>query len=173
MDDEPDHQFKVCFIGPAGVGKTSLIKRFVFDEFDESQGSTIGQEQSDKLLEINGEKVKVSYFDTAGKEEKQEMTYSYFNGADALIAVFAMNDGDSLASMEGVIDSALAAIPDADDLPVVVIGTKTDLASGEVDEGEARGKFEEQEFQFFTASAKDNSGVTEAFEQLTQKLLEE
>ena len=119
-------------------------------------------------MEVNGEKVKVSYFDTAGKEEKQEMTYSYYNGADALIAVFAMNDAGSVTSLDTIIENALAAIPDADDLPVMVIGTKNDLASGEVDEAEMRGKFEDQSFTFHVASAKENAGVDEAFEALTQ-----
>ena len=84
-----------------------------------------------------------------------------------------MNDAESMSELEAFIESAISAIPDADELPVLVIGTKSDLASGEVDESEARAHFEGKGYMFHVVSAKEGTGVEEAFDELNQKLTEE
>ena len=81
----------------------------------------------------------MTYFDTGGLEEKQEITYTYFEGLNALVAIFAMDNPDSFAELEDYIDKAFSYISeeDAADIIVMVLGTKSDLASGQVDEATA------------------------------------
>ena len=51
MNDEELMKVKICFIGDAGVGKTSLIKRYVLDVFDDRYIATIGTKVTKKVVE--------------------------------------------------------------------------------------------------------------------------
>ena len=102
-----------------------------------------------------------------------------FDGADAVVAVFAMDDADSYAwtfstEEDGIIEQALSAISDCEDIKLFVIGTKSDNDHA-VDEAEAWEKcagIEDVDCSFYLASAKDDVGVSEAFEALTAALME-
>ena len=59
MDFEYDYLFKIVFVGDAGVGKTSLVKRFSQDNFLPGEGPTIGVDFAIKTIEAGGKTVKV------------------------------------------------------------------------------------------------------------------
>lgn len=59
--------FKVVLVGNAGVGKTCLVRRFTQGLFPPGQGATIGVDFMIKTVEVDGEKVKVSFFNTDTK----------------------------------------------------------------------------------------------------------
>jgi len=66
MIKEYDYLFKLVIIGNSGVGKSSLLLRFADDTFSDSYLTTIGVDFRFKTLEIEGKKVKLQIWDTAG-----------------------------------------------------------------------------------------------------------
>eukprot|EP01084_Bolivina_argentea_P089630 161687_1 len=73
-----DHLFKITIIGDAGVGKSSLMRRFTDDTFNESYITTIGVDFRFVIINANGKRVKLQIWDTAGKEKFKTITSSYY-----------------------------------------------------------------------------------------------
>ena len=65
---EYDYHFKIILVGGTKWGKSSILKRLWFEEFSETQKSTIGVEFATKTVEIDDKKVKLQVWDTAGQE---------------------------------------------------------------------------------------------------------
>ncbi|XP_017485937.1 PREDICTED: ras-related protein SEC4-like [Rhagoletis zephyria] len=63
-----DRTIKLLIIGESGVGKSSLIRRFVHDKFDDNYDVTIGMDFKGKVVNINGLEYKLALWDTAGAE---------------------------------------------------------------------------------------------------------
>ena len=61
-------KIKLILVGDKAVGKTSLLKRFFNEEFSENQITTVGIDFKIKEMEIDGNKIKLQVFDTAGQE---------------------------------------------------------------------------------------------------------
>lgn len=66
MFPQPAYEFKIVLVGESSVGKSSILTRFVDDEFNESLLSTIGVDFKFRKLKINNEEVKLQIWDTAG-----------------------------------------------------------------------------------------------------------
>lgn len=65
--DDYDYAIKFIVIGDVGVGKTSLISRFITGQFDPNHNFTIGIEFGDKSIQVNNRRVKLQIWDTAGQ----------------------------------------------------------------------------------------------------------
>lgn len=112
MIPKPAYEFKMVLVGDSSVGKSSILTRFVDDEFNDSLLSTIGVDFKFRKIKINGEEVKLQIWDTAGttypysgQETFRSIVSAYYNSADAIVIVY---DVTSYQSFE-VIDSGLRA----------------------------------------------------------------
>ncbi|XP_023348520.1 ras-related protein Rab-13 isoform X1 [Eurytemora carolleeae] len=83
-----DFMFKIVLLGDTEVGKTSMISRFVDDEFSSLSHPTIGVDFKLKILEIDGYLVKVQIWDTAGLEKYASASEMYYRGADVCFLVY-------------------------------------------------------------------------------------
>ena len=72
---------KICMVGACGVGKTSLVRRFVESIFDESYQTTIGVKIDKKLLELDGREVTLVIWDLAGEDEFAQVREAHLRGA--------------------------------------------------------------------------------------------
>eukprot|EP00483_Globobulimina_turgida_P009337 UN09356 len=80
---------KVVLIGDAGVGKTSLMQRYIFDKFIENNRSTIFVDLNHAYETLTDDTImKMQIWDTAGQEEFQSLTTSYYKTADVVIVCF-------------------------------------------------------------------------------------
>lgn len=75
-------------IGDGGVGKTSLISKYVNNQFSETYVSTIGIDFKEKIVTVNKRKIKLQIWDTAGQERFHTITKAYYRGALGLIITF-------------------------------------------------------------------------------------
>jgi small GTP-binding protein len=89
--------FKIIIAGSQGVGKSSLLLRYVDNVWSGNLLSTIGVDFKFKTTEVNGEKVKLQIWDTAGSEAFKSIVSAYYRGADAVMLVF---DGSARHSFE-------------------------------------------------------------------------
>lgn len=94
-----DEGFKIIIAGSSGVGKSSLLHRFVDNIYSENLLSTIGVDFKFKTLEIRGKKVKMQIWDTAGSEAFRSIVSAYYRGANAVVLVYAIDDKLSFQEM--------------------------------------------------------------------------
>ena len=99
-----DIEFKIITLGNIGVGKTSIIQRFVSDEFNLKQFSTMGISHNFKIIETNKKKIKLQLIDTGGQEKYRSLSISYFRHVDAVLFVFDLNNPQSFDSIQYWID---------------------------------------------------------------------
>lgn len=164
---------KVCLLGEYAVGKTSLVRRFVYDLFDEKYISTIGVKVSRKTVAVplqDGVVVELTMmlWDLAGGEDFSQMRGSYLRGASGAILVCDLTRPDSLKS----ISSYLA------DLHKVNPGAMAILVANKSDSPEQRIRLEQIEsvaealgIDCFVTSAATGENVEEMFRHLARLLV--
>jgi small GTP-binding protein len=119
------HQAKVCLLGNFAVGKTSLVRRFVEDRFDDRYLSTIGVKISRKILDRSWGRLKLLIWDLAGEEKFVQYFSSYLEGAAGGLIVCDLTRKETLDSLSYFAEQlqAVASTPD-----MVFVGNKLDLA---------------------------------------------
>lgn len=94
------HEVKIVLIGDSGVGKTSLVYRFVINQFDETKESTMGAGFMTKMLSSQGQNIRFMIWDTAGQEKYHSLASMYFKNADVAVLVY---DVSSQQSYQGLL----------------------------------------------------------------------
>ncbi len=87
-ENEQSDKYKVLVIGDYGVGKTSIIRRYIENIFNPKYKLTIGVDFSSKYLHVDGRRVELQLWDIAGHERFGHMTHVYYKHAIAAIIVF-------------------------------------------------------------------------------------
>mmetsp|Transcript_674 Transcript_674/g.1222 ORF Transcript_674/g.1222 Transcript_674/m.1222 type:complete len:204 (-) Transcript_674:62-673(-) len=166
-----DHLFKICIIGQSGVGKTSILRRFIDDEFEEKQMSTIGVDFKVKYVDIGGKKVKLAFWDTAGQERFKTLTSSYYRGAHAIILVYDQSSEDSFNHLEFWLEevSKHATVTDA---VKMLIANKVD-APCSVERARGEDFAMSRAMLFIETSAKTKVGIQQAFTEVVQKIMDQ
>ena len=105
MDDEKNiEEFKIITLGNTGVGKTSIIQRFVSDEFNPDQISTFGTSFTFRVLKISNKNIKLTLIDTGGQERFRSLSINYFRHADVVLFVFDLHEKESFDCIQYWID---------------------------------------------------------------------
>ena len=158
---------KVVLLGDGGVGKSSLIQRFVSNKFDPSLFHTIGVEFLNKDLEVDGERYTLQIWDTAGQERFKSLRTPFYRGSDCCLLTYAIDDPQSFQNIAMWKTEFLyyADVKDPENFPFVVLGNKSDLVSErKVLEEEAATWCEQNGgLPNFETSAKDAVNVDRAF----------
>jgi len=166
---------KVIILGDSGVGKTSLMNKYVSDKFSKQYKATIGADFLTKEIEIEDKAVTLQIWDTAGQERFQSLGTSFYRGADCCIVVYSITDARSFESLEQWTEEFLsqAQPQNPQEFPFVCIGNKLDLEnerSVPKDQAEswARGK---NSMQLFEASAANGENVADAFRKMAEEAM--
>lgn len=163
---------KMCVIGDAAVGKTSLIRRFVIDKFDDKYITTIGTKTSKKTLTVRGEEADVyltlMIWDVLGQKNFEKLHKSAYKGASGAFIVMDISRKDTLETFKSWISSLYKV---TGEIPVVVLANKNDLkpAFGRTEMEQVIGDYE---LPYFLASAKTGENVNEAFRKLGALMIE-
>lgn len=157
---------KVVLLGSEGVGKSSILNRFVKNDFKEEVDSTNGASYAPKTLPVSGGKeMKFDVWDTAGKEKYR--TLNRFFMKDALFAIFVYDpfNKDSFDNLEWYI-STMKEIGLKNCL-YVVAENKTDRKDRvkEVSEEEGKEYARQNKAIFKSVSAKTGEGIEDLFKQ--------
>uniref|UniRef100_A0A7S1TNM7 Ras-related protein Rab7 n=1 Tax=Erythrolobus australicus TaxID=1077150 RepID=A0A7S1TNM7_9RHOD len=121
---------KVLILGDAGVGKTSLMERYVNGRFSHQYKATIGADFLSKDVVLDDARhVNLAIWDTAGQERYQSLGSAFYRGADACLLVYDVTDAKSFESLDGWREDFLsyAAPRDPENFPIVIIGNKVDV----------------------------------------------
>ena len=87
-DNPFDMQIKILMIGDSGVGKTCLLLRYANDSFYPTFITTIGIDFKIKNIILDGKRIKLQIWDTAGEERFRSVTPMYYKNAQAIILVY-------------------------------------------------------------------------------------
>ena len=158
---------KLVFLGDSSVGKTSIIRRYCENKFEEfSCMATVSAAYRNKKVKIDPfTEINMQIWDTAGQEKYRSMTRGYLRGANGIFIVFdlsSMKSFNSLMSwMEEIRDS------DVDKNCVkILIGNKFDFMHKEVDEETINKYVEENNLKYLNVSAKDSINIEAMFEMM-------
>jgi small GTP-binding protein len=119
--------FKSVVIGSSAVGKTCILRQFLFSTFDPTTSETLGVQFMSKIIPSRGRSIELQLWDTAGQELFRSVTRGYFRNAAVVFLVFDLSRRDSFIA----IGDWLADVREiaGQDVIAVLIGNKNDLAN--------------------------------------------
>ncbi|KAH8843217.1 hypothetical protein MCOR27_001944 [Pyricularia oryzae] len=183
---KPSSSVKLVLLGEAAVGKSSLVLRFVNNDFQENKEPTIGAAFLTQKCNLPARTIKFEIWDTAGQERFASLAPMYYRNAQAALVVYDLTKPTSLIKAKHwVAELQRQASPG---IVIALVGNKLDLTSdggdasgGGDDDGDAEGAgddsgdarkipteeakayAEEEGLLFFETSAKTGFNVTEVF----------
>ncbi|KAJ3433948.1 ras-related protein rab-4a [Anaeramoeba flamelloides] len=160
--------FKYIVVGGMGTGKTSLLNRFIDDEFYTDCPHTIGIEFAAKVVPVSDERIKVQVWDTAGQERFRAITRSYFRGAVCTLLVYDVSRRKSFNQLTTWLNDA-QNLTNPNSL-ILLIGNKIDLEERVVTREEAEEFAQENNLLYTETSAKTGENVNDAFMDMTKKV---
>ncbi len=175
MPQMEEMKVKVCLVGDGQVGKTSLIKRFVYDEFDDHYIATLGAKVSKKYVivrEGDGRRVKVNMtiWDIMGQKSfRAIMKEAFFYGAHGILAVCDVTREDTLSELHGWIKDVYKV---TGDIAIHFLANKVDLKDHiSIDGRELRQVASKYNAPYSYTSAQTGENVQEAFQKLAQMIV--
>jgi len=165
--------FKVIIVGPGAVGKTSLLNRFVHNEFNLKYKLTIGVDFLTKNLEYKPSKfAKLQIWDIGGQERFKFLHRSFYDGALGALLVFDLTRQHTFSSMKIWLSEMRSII--INNIPKVIIGNKSDLIpeiGPIIDRNEVEKYAKNEGCLYIETSAKTGENVEKAFLELTNHMV--
>jgi len=161
-------QKKVCMVGVAGTGKTSMVQRFVHSLFSERYHSTVGVKVDRKVVAAPGGEVTLLLWDIEGRTEEQEVPTSYLRGAHAVLYVA---DGTRRATFEQLPSLRALVRATVGEVPSLVALNKADLADQWALTPDDEAALPGTGLHHVRTSAKTGAGVEDGFHWLATEVL--
>ena len=98
-DEQKEGTIKAILLGESMVGKTCLIRRIISDQFGDIK-STVGPSFNSVDIEINGNTLKLTLWDTAGQEKFRSLNKIYYKGAEIELLVYSVIDRKSFEELK-------------------------------------------------------------------------
>ena len=164
---------KIVLIGDWGVGKTSLIKKYVFDQFDDDYITTLGTKVTKKRIKykISEEKIidmNLMIWDVMGQKDFKKIQLMSFKNANGALIVCDITRAETLDS---IINWRTDIFNVTGEIPIIILANKSDLKEetkfSEQELSEVTGKFHAP---YFFTSAKTGENVVNAFITIGKKL---
>ncbi len=158
---------KICLIGDFAVGKTSLSRRFISNNYSDTYITTVGVKVETKILSLDDdESIKLVVWDVAGSNKLTTLKRTYLQGASGYLLVA---DATRPETIESALNLAKEADSFLDDPPFVGIINKVDLTqSFRISKDDLLSRAVRGEWGF--TSALTGEGVEDAFQQLARML---
>ena len=169
-----DLLIKIVVVGDSGVGKTSLLERYITNEFEGTHKPTIGVDSRYKLITKNGKRIKVHFFDTAGQERFYSLTSQTFNGSHGAVLVFDITKRNSFQKLSYWFDKINESCGST--INKILIGNKIDmLENREVSYDDAKKYAEDKDVLYLETSALTNQNdcVQVAFNKIIDDTIDE
>jgi small GTP-binding protein len=162
--------FKTIIIGDLNVGKTSLINRYVHNNFHENYKATIGVDLYKKELKYNTKRVSLQLWDTAGLERFRSITKMYYTGSSYCIIVFDMSN---LESFQNAINMWLNDVIEFNPYSVIIlVGNKYDIANEKVINIVNKWIDENSNIIYFKTSLNDRSSINNIFDFIMNNIID-
>lgn len=161
---------KVITAGDGGVGKTTLLYRYVEGRFLADTKMTLGVEFFLKEINIRGEPVNLQVWDFGGQDHFRPLLKDYSVGAKGALLLFDLTRPSSLENIEQWVNICRGENPG---IPIIFIGTKLDLTESMTVDDKFAGSFPKEYgfFKFLKISSKTGENVNLAFKLLAKEII--
>jgi small GTP-binding protein len=162
-------QKKICMLGTFAVGKTSLVRRFVESIYSDEYQTTVGVKIDKKVVQVGAQETMLLLWDLQGEESVEDLRRTYLRGTAGYLLVADGTRRDTFYKTRAI----QAAVQETvGNVPFLLLVNKSDLTDQWSLEKEELEEMTHNGWQVILTSAKNGSGVEEAFLNLAQKMLE-
>ncbi|ODV84719.1 hypothetical protein CANARDRAFT_28866 [[Candida] arabinofermentans NRRL YB-2248] len=164
-------KYKIVFLGDQGVGKTSLITRFMYDTFDSHYAATIGIDFLSKTMYLDDKTIRLQLWDTAGQERFRSLIPSYIRDSNVAIIVYDITNKDSFTNINKWFNYIKEER--GSNVLIILVGNKSDLENKVItnEEGEIQCNKLGANF-FIETSSKNGYNVKNLFKKVAKLLPE-
>ena len=174
MENQENITCKVVLVGESGVGKTSIINRYLNNTYNENQKSTFAPKFKNKVLNYPEYNKSISFdiWDTAGQEAYRSITKNFYVNAAIGVMVYDIRNRESFENIKKYWSQQLKD-SGVQNIVLAIAGNKCDIFNEEeVSENEAREYAESIGAVFQLTSCKENIGIDELFKESGKRFLE-
>ena len=166
MKNEPDEELKLILLGESGVGKTSIIERYLYNKFNDKFCPSTTMNYAEKDIVIDKKTIRLNIWDTIGQEKYRSISKLFLNETKIVILVYSIDDSKSFNELEYWKNLAKEQIDQ--NVFLGIVGNKSDLyLEQQVSEIDGKKYAEENNAFFAQLSAKDNRlGIIEYINKL-------
>lgn len=169
IEEDVEIEMKVLIVGNGAVGKSSMIQRYCKGVYTDDYKKTIGVDFLERKISLMDEELRLMIWDTAGQEEFDAMTKTYYRGAAACVVAFSTTDRDSFEAVGKWIEKVEN---ECDRIPMVMVQNKVDLIDRAVmTVTEANDLAEAKRLKLYRTSVQDNKQVDDVFRYLAEEYL--
>lgn len=159
---------KICVLGDFAVGKTSMIRRYVLDEFDDRYITTLGTKITKKTMNLEGRELTFQIWDIVGNIKFTKIQGQYYQGSDGAFIIFDVTRRDTIDNVSKWADMFLEVAKNA---KLVFIANKVDLEATFDFEAMMKDVAKNYDASTFRTSAKIGTQVEDAFQTLGTRIL--
>jgi len=168
---ESKKELKVVLLGDSGVGKTSLIARYVHNTYSAATQATSGAAFVMKVVNINGQQIALNIWDTAGQERYHSLARVFYRDAAIIILVYDITHRESFTDLTRWVSELQKYGPAK--VTLGIVGNKEDRVISETVPTEEAKSFAKGLNAFYCkTSAKTDYGVNLLFHELASRSLE-
>ncbi|MFH4979456.1 hypothetical protein AB6A40_006165 [Gnathostoma spinigerum] len=167
--------FKILVIGDVGTGKSSIVRRYVHNIFNQYYKATVGVDFAMKVVMWDATTlIRLQLWDISGQDRFGNMTRVYYKDAHGAVIVFDAtreNTYEGALKWKDDLDSKVT-LADGNPVPAILLANKVDLENN-VSEDVLKEYGSKNNFvASFRTSAKENLGLEDAFRTLTQHIID-
>eukprot|EP00029_Vermamoeba_vermiformis_P011761 TRINITY_DN6563_c0_g1_i1.p1 TRINITY_DN6563_c0_g1~~TRINITY_DN6563_c0_g1_i1.p1 ORF type:complete len:201 (-),score=43.65 TRINITY_DN6563_c0_g1_i1:100-702(-) len=170
-DEKTNSQFRILLLGDSGVGKTSLLLRFVDNSFTDAFINNIGGDYREKQVTVGKASCTLQIWDTAGQERFRQITSSFYRGAHGILVVFDLNNRESFDNLQRGWMKDIHKYSTTS-VSIILVGNKADTTQDRaVSLEDAKAYAEQMDIPYVETSAKSNTNVETTFMRLVESML--
>ncbi len=168
---KPPTRIKVISIGAGGTGKSCLIKRYCEERFVSKYIATIGVDYGVKPVNVDGQDVRVNFWDLSGHGEFFEVRNEFYKDAQGILLVFDVSNRASFEECDTWLTEASKYGADTSKAPCILCGNKTDKRR-QVEETEGAQYAQNRGMKYFETSAASGECVEDMFNDMFSMVLQ-
>ena len=165
------YKFKIILLGDTGVGKTSLLGRYMDEQYFNNRPCTIFADYKIKSIKIDDlTSADITIWDTCGQEKYRSLTRQFFKDAQGIILIFDVSDKNSFSNLNKWLEDIKNNIF-KEDVSIVLCGNKIDL-NRSISFEEANNFANNNDLIYCETSSKNGINVESAFEKVTIDIID-
>ncbi|KAF3701019.1 GTP-binding protein Di-Ras2 Distinct subgroup of the Ras family member 2 Precursor [Channa argus] len=162
---EQSNDYRVVVFGAGGVGKSSLVLRFVKGTFRDTYIPTV-EDTYRQVISCDKSVCTLQITDTTGSHQFPAMQRLSISKGHAFILVYSITSKQSLEELKPIYQQILTIKGNIEAIPIMLVGNKSDETQREVETKDGEAQAKQWKCAFMETSAKTNHNVTELFQEL-------
>ena len=163
-------RFKIILLGDVSVGKTAIMNRYMYGQYNNDYECTINPQYRIKEFSISEEIIaQITIWDTCGEEKFKALTRQFYRHTNGILLIFDLCNRNTFLNLNNWLKEIEEIAPK--DVSIVLAGNKVDMKR-EVSLEEINKFVEDNFLTYFEISAKSGINVDLAFEKLAREIID-